>query len=169
MRSGPQNRRENPRLDFVDGIIPAVQAHETSSILSTAPFPLTLREIAVRFCFTDRRRELFEGLSRYQQAIAALPHPPIMQILTGSFLDDCEAPGDIDIANIVETVDIEAMPLYYDRPFTRRTFGIDASTLHLTGDAAKDSLSLFRLAIYYSGSRDGRQRATVLLRCKSLS
>lgn len=118
-----------------------------------------------RFCFTPRRRQLFEGLTSYLARTAALGNPPALQLLGGSFVDDKPDPNDVDIANIVDAVPAEAMPLYYDRPLILRTYGVDPLTLPLSGKSLRDGTALIRIACYYSYRReDGRQRALILLK-----
>ncbi|UUL84029.1 DUF6932 family protein [Sphingomonas qomolangmaensis] len=153
--------RVAPDLHFVEGRVIGVQSHTGRHKMLLAPYPLTLSGIRERFTFSARRCELFDNLQRYITAARALSHPPLLQIISGSFVDDTEEPGDIDLANIVDSIDEEAMPLLFDPDFTKATYEIDAITVCLSDDALGNALALLRIGNYFSSRRDGLHRAYI--------
>lgn len=127
-----------------------VQKGRGKMALSVSPFVVTLEHIAENFLFSDKRKILYAGLSDYIGATRNCRHPPLLQFISGSFLDDVLEPGDIDVASIVENVDEEAMPLLFDKAFTLARFQVDPIAITLRGDAAQDLFSVMRLAAFYS-------------------
>lgn len=133
--------------------IEPVQPARGRPAVLTSPFPMTLDGIANEFCFSDRRKELFGGLKRYVEAVRSLPSPPMIQLIGGSFLDNVDEPGDIDLANIVMHVDDAAMPLYFDKSFTLKYYGIDPITIVISDDIERTFISLLRISAFYSHRR----------------
>lgn len=146
---------------------PLLDSHfisEKRAGLCSSPFPMSLEDIGTHFCFSAKRRQLFKGLSDYVDAVRSLKAPPILQLISGSFLDRCDSPRDVDVANIVESVEEAGMPLYFDKRFTLERFGVDPLTIVRGGDAQRDALAMLRLSTYYGCRRlDGGQRGFIWL------
>ena len=149
-------------LDWADAVLAPVQATDNAMLI--APYPVSLDDIRQRFCFTDRRADLFGKLEQYVQRTRTAEVTPIAQFISGSFVEDKEGPGDIDIANILPPGPDGEFDLYHNRKLLRATYELDVLTLGC-GATALDVVSLVRLGTYYSARKDsgGRQKGFLWL------
>jgi hypothetical protein len=151
-------------LSHAGGRVLPVQDPAGTWGLQISPFVVTLDHLEAQFCFSERRKRLFAGLSDYIRLTRSTRHPPLLQFVSGSFIDDEPDPGDVDVASLIQRVDEESMPLFYDKAFTLGRFGVDPLVFVLGDDPARNCLSVMRLASLYSRRKqDGMQRGFLCL------
>ena len=89
-----------PAFDF-SGVLPPYTG-SAQAIDGRSPYPVSLREVHERLATSPARKELFDGLLRYREALRGFGIVDGFQWLDGSFVEDVErtenrCPRDIDV------------------------------------------------------------------------
>lgn len=151
------------RLGIDGGFGHGVQDLREQNTVLVAPFQASLDEIERAYAFNPHRAALFAKFRAYCTQLQATGCRPLLTIIGGSFLDEVEEPGDIDIAHILCGVPTEAIPLLLDKEFIRKRFIMDVMAVTVEKLGMRQALQIMRVANYLSCRRDGKHRSTIAL------
>ena len=90
------------------GLLPPVDPASPPTGKARSPYPVSLKDVVMKFATSPEREGVLEGLLRYRAALHALGLVSGFQWLDGSFTEDMEtleqrAPNDIDVVSFVHT------------------------------------------------------------------
>ncbi len=121
------------------GVLPPVDPDLPTSP-NRSPYPVSLKDVVMRFSTSSARRKVLEGLLDYRKALHRIGLMSGFQWLDGSFLEDVETierrdPRDIDVVTFLHTSDAFSVTdedaLILDAETTKERFSVDGYIVEL--------------------------------------
>jgi hypothetical protein len=114
-----------------------------------SPFAISITELVTRFGRTEVRKELLDGFLRYRAALRKAGLRQAVQWVDGSFVEQQESPGDVDVVTIFDMDEEEAFqimdahPVLFDGPTSRAMYKTDANFVSWRDRTALDQLTYY--------------------------
>lgn len=138
------------------GVFPPIDASAPTSP-ARSPYPVSLKDVVMRFALTPERRSVLIGFLNYRAALHGLGLTEGFQWLDGSFFEDVEtierrAPRDIDVVSFYHTAaDLtltDSQALLFDQAATKAKYKVDAYIVELNQITPRELV--FWSAYWYS-------------------
>ncbi|MHC8491395.1 DUF6932 family protein [Thalassospira sp. SM2505] len=144
----------------LSGLIPPIRPGEDATGTDRSPYNVGVDQLIDRFCTSQERKRILEGLINYRIALYRIGIKQGFQWLDGSFMEDVESlqdrsPNDIDVVTFFELPAGETQRSLLDKykelfwsDFTKKNYLVDAYVVVLS-DKMKES-SIRQVSYWYS-------------------
>ena len=138
------------------GLLPPVDSVASPTSAARSPYPVSLKDVVMRFSTTPERRAIVGGFLRYRAVLREMGLVSGFQWLDGSFMEDVEtleqrAPNDIDVVSFVHVAEFApgtTDPSTLMGPAAKVQFKVDAYFVELDALEPRQLASLS--AYWYS-------------------